>query len=75
MPYDVTWSPEAEFDLARIWLTVTDRMSVKRASHRIEWFLQPTRVKGNFNPKDSIASVSRHWWHTSRSPNRSEWFG
>ena len=47
MPYDVAWSPEAESDLARIWLAEKDRDSVTRASHRIDVALQSGPLPGH----------------------------
>jgi hypothetical protein len=36
MRHTVVWNPAALDDLARIWLTATDRLDVSRSSHEIE---------------------------------------
>ena len=36
MTYEVVWTPDAERDLADVWLAAADRRAVTAAAHRID---------------------------------------
>ncbi len=39
MPYTVTWLPDAQNELARLWMQAADRQVVSAASNRIDQLL------------------------------------
>ncbi|HUR52644.1 MAG TPA: hypothetical protein VMZ71_00805 [Gemmataceae bacterium] len=60
MNYTVSWLPNAEAQLAAVWLASPDRNSVSRASHEIDDFLAATPGLVGVVVFDTVYELTHH---------------